>query len=131
MIYYLDSSAAAKLIFEEEHSSALVDFLGGGLASDISLQANCRLETELRRAANGIDAPQEKVTQVLGSVSLVLPDRTTFNSAGLLFGPHLRSLDAIHIVTALRVAADVFVTYDQRQAEAAETVGLEVQAPGT
>jgi len=46
--------------------------------------------------------------------------------------PRLRSLDAIHLATALSVRDDVgaFLTYDERLAEAAERHGLPVAAPG-
>ena len=45
--------------------------------------------------------------------------------------PSLRSLDAIHVVTALylRSSIDVFVSYDKRQASAARGEGLRVVAP--
>ena len=44
----------------------------------------------------------------------------------------LRSLDAIHIATALAVGdRDLqFVTYDERQADAARKAGLKVVQPG-
>ena len=43
----------------------------------------------------------------------------------------LRTLDAIHIATALAIGPtlDAFVTYDDRQAEAARTAGLAVVRP--
>ncbi len=42
----------------------------------------------------------------------------------------LRTLDAIHIATALALpGVDAFVTYDDRQAEAARLVGLPVIRP--
>ena len=43
----------------------------------------------------------------------------------------LRTLDAIHLATALSLDdhLDVFVTYDRRLAEAADRLGLEVVSP--
>jgi predicted nucleic acid-binding protein len=43
----------------------------------------------------------------------------------------MRTLDAIHLATALRSAADLdsFVTYDDRQAKAAVAAGLAVRSP--
>lgn len=43
----------------------------------------------------------------------------------------LRSLDALHLATALSVRDDVgiFVTYDERLAEAADDLGLRVAQP--
>jgi hypothetical protein len=42
----------------------------------------------------------------------------------------VRTLDAIHVATALAIeAVDAFVTYDDRQADAARAVGLPVVRP--
>jgi uncharacterized protein len=43
----------------------------------------------------------------------------------------LRTLDALHLATAVIIASelDAFVTYDKRLADAAAGVGLEVAAP--
>jgi uncharacterized protein len=45
----------------------------------------------------------------------------------------LRSLDAIHLASALSVREDLstFVAYDHRLSEAASAAGLRVLAPGT
>jgi hypothetical protein len=59
-------------------------------------------------------------------------DRLTLWRAGRIFEPHLRSFDAVHVVTALNVRPiDAFVTYDLRQAESALVEGLNVRSPGT
>jgi predicted nucleic acid-binding protein len=47
----------------------------------------------------------------------------------LLPGRNLRSLDALHVAAALRVGADVMITYDTRQADAAGASGLRVESP--
>ena len=53
-------------------------------------------------------------------------------SASRLPGRSLRSLDAIHLATALalRENLDIFVTYDKRLATVAEVHLLPVAAPG-
>ncbi len=51
--------------------------------------------------------------------------------AASMVHPHLGSLDAIHVATALALRPlAAFVTYDKRQAEAARAVGLVVRSPG-
>ena len=52
--------------------------------------------------------------------------------AGRLEPSSLRSLDAIHLASALALGheIDTFVTYDARQADAATALGLNVEAPG-
>jgi len=43
----------------------------------------------------------------------------------------LRSLDAIHLASALVIDADVVLTYDERLARACADNGLRVATPGT
>lgn len=130
MIHYVESSAAVKLIVEEDHSAALADALRDVLTSGGQPVSSYLLETELRRVISQAGLQQTLAGPVLDGFDLVLPDRAIFTQAGLLPGEHLRSLDAIHIATAIRVSADLFITYDQRQAEAAGQVGLAVCSPG-
>jgi hypothetical protein len=58
-------------------------------------------------------------------------ERLTLWRAGRIFEPHLRSLDAIHVMTALNLRPiDAFVTHDKRQALAARRAGLPTVSPG-
>ena len=82
------------------------------------------LETELRRLAVRSELPQAAVTALLERFDLLETDRSLYREAGLLPGPDLRSLDALHVAAALRLNADVMLTYDRRQITAAEAVGL-------
>lgn len=129
MIQYVETSAAAKLIVEEPSSRELAAHLDRAAADEDTLTSSMLLETELRRLGVRLDLPQKAITQVLDRIDLVEPDRTVHREAGLLSGRHLRSLDALHLAVALRVDADVMLTYDHRQAAAAETAGLRVAAP--
>lgn len=64
-------------------------------------------------------------------VALVPLEDALLEKATSLDPPPLRSLDALHLATALSVREDLgaFFTYDQRLAEAAEAHGLPVAAP--
>lgn len=64
-------------------------------------------------------------------VALVPLDDALLERATSLDPSSLRSLDALHLATALSIRGDlgVFFTYDQRLAEAAERHGLPVAAP--
>jgi hypothetical protein len=96
--------------------------------------------TEVTRGVRGRAATDPKVDLVLslGRAEIVLQritlqpiDRLTLWRAGRFFEPHLRSFDAVHVMTALNVRPiDAFVTYDLRQAEAAQVAGLNVRSPG-
>jgi len=127
--WYLDTSAAAKLLVDEPESGALVALLERAVDVGDDLGSSRLLETELRRLATRLSVPQEHVTLVLERLDLLLPDDTVFRDAGLLPGASLRSLDALHVAAALRWAADTVVTYDDRQALACRAVGLGVEAP--
>lgn len=129
MILYIETSAAAKLLVDEPASSRLAARLDGAVDQDEPLLSSMLLETELRRLAVRVDLAQAAVTHLLERFDLMETDRSLYREAGLLPGRHLRSLDALHLAAALRVGADVMVTYDRRQAEAADAAGLPVLAP--
>lgn len=129
MILYIETSAAVRLLVEESASSRLAARLEDAVAQDDAVLSSMLLETELRRLAVRVDLAQTAVTQLLERFDLVETDRSLYREAGLLPGRHLRSLDALHLAAALRAGADVMVTYDQRQASAADAAGLHVLAP--
>ncbi|NYF09752.1 hypothetical protein HDC94_000908 [Leifsonia sp. AK011] len=125
-VTYLDTSAAMKLVVEEVESEALVGELTAGARR---LAASWLLHTELHCAAGRhptIVAP-EAIASVLDATTLVDLTRGDLLSAGT-HAP-LRSNDAIHLATALRIGADEFVTYDDELARAAASAGLRVVAP--
>lgn len=128
MTVYLDTSAAAKLLVEEQESDALADYLDG-LEAQEDLVSSALLETELRRVAVREDLLQASVSEVLARVGLVEPGRSLFYEAGLLPGGTLRSLDALHLATALRLDAAVVVAYDVRLLTSARELGLDVVSP--
>lgn len=128
MSVYLDTSAAAKLLVEEQESDALARYLDGLDAED-DLSSSALLETELRRVAVRERLPQAAVSEVLARVALVEPGRSLFHEAGLLPGGTLRSMDALHLATALRLDAAVVVAYDVRLIESARALGLDVLSP--
>ena len=129
MRHYIDTSAAAKLLVEEGESDALVAFLERALEDGGAVGSSLLLETELRRLGIRLAIPQECVTLVLERLELLVPDGDVFRNAGLLPDAALRSLDALHVAAALRWGADGVVTYDERQATAARSVGLSVASP--
>jgi predicted nucleic acid-binding protein len=128
VILYIETSAAAKLLFAETETAALQTYLDELPDRDIVV-SSALMETELRRAVQREDAPQDSASAVLGRFPVVALDRSVFTQAGLLPGPALRSLDALHVAVALRVEAEVMITYDSRQIEAAEQVGMRTVSP--
>jgi predicted nucleic acid-binding protein len=129
-LLYLDASALVKLVVAEPESSALTEFLASWpdrLSSALSLT---EIPRALRRARFG-SAERQRAHRVLARISLVDVDRRILTTAASLEPPHLRTLDAIHLATALAVREDLagLVTYDRRLATAAERSDLEVFAP--
>lgn len=123
---YLDTSAAMKLLVEEAESESLVAELVG---SSRRLVASWLLHTELHCAAgrNSTIILLDAVATVLDVVNLVDVTRGDLLGAGT-HAP-LRSNDAIHLATALRLGVDEVVTYDDELARAAVSAGLRVVAP--
>ncbi|GAA1939362.1 type II toxin-antitoxin system VapC family toxin [Microbacterium aoyamense] len=130
MSVYVDSSAAVKLMAEEKESDALAHALEQAAETGTAIRSAALLETELRRAANRLSLSQEAVTVILEGIDLVDMPRSVFAEAGLVVGANLRSLDALHVVTALRCGPTTFISYDARQIEAARAAGLAVASPG-
>ncbi len=71
VILYIDTSAAAKLLVEEDASARLATHLDVAVAADDTVVSSMLLETELRRLAVRFDLAQSAVTQLLDRVDLV------------------------------------------------------------
>jgi len=85
---------------------------------------------ETRRAVSRRDHDPVHLTAVLERVEVFELDAGVSRHAGALVPASFRTLDAIHIATALAIpAVDAFVTYGDRQAAAARSVGLPVVRP--
>ena len=127
---YLDSSALVKLVVLEPESAALRAFLRGHSARLSSGLAEVEVPRALRQAGYG--APeQRRAVELLARVALVDVDRAIRRAAAAIAPANLRSLDAIHLATALSLGQDLtgIITYDQRLSEAAISADLEVWAP--
>ena len=126
---YLDSSAFVKLVVEETESTALRRFLAKGDARRVS---SALVRTESLRAVRhlGPDA-LATVRDGLRRVDLIVIDDRILDAAGSLEPQVLRTLDAIHLATALAVGDDLeaIVTYDERMIDAARFIGLSTVSP--
>lgn len=126
--WYVDTSAACKMLLEERESSELIEVIE---REEIRLAATWLVETELRRVANRVPAlSQAMVTDLLDEFDLHEVPASLFREAGLLPGASLRSLDALHLVAAVRIGVDAICTYDLRMQQSAEGLGLVVHTPG-
>ena len=131
MIVYVDTSAAMKLLVEEKESADLAAHLEQRREASDTLVASLLLHTELHCAANRRPEhiEHETVSDVLSVIALVDIESGDLTTAPLLPG-RLRSADAIHLATALRVNARAMVAYDAELRAAARTAGLDAVSPG-
>ena len=127
---YVDSSALLKLVVREAETSALESFF---LQCD-GLVASRLAELECRRAAHRASNARvrQRMDDVLESVYLLDITRAILDDAAEATPILLRSLDAIHLATALSIGEPQLqlVTYDDRLADAARAHGLSVVQPG-
>lgn len=129
MTLYLDTSALVKLLTIEAETPALRAYLVERPSERRVSSSLAR--TELRRAARRIDeALLPAAERLLTGLWLLRVADDLLDTAGRLGPAPVRSLDAIHLGSALRVAPlTSLVTYDSRMADAAGALGLPVAAP--
>ena len=129
MAFYLDTSAAAKLVVAEPASEA---FASWAAIHETHVVASDLLRTELLRATRRV-APDrmQRARAVLDALTLFNLTSATFERAATLDPEELRSLDALHLAAALELddELDGIVTYDDRMATAASFYGVAVIAP--
>lgn len=128
MIVYVDTSALMKLVRPEEHSAALRGWLA---AHDPTLVTSTIGAVELRRAAARVGASSVPVAEaVIARTRLVQAQPATLDLAARLAPPALRTLDAIHLATAVMIGdLDAVLCYDRRLGAAFERIGITVEAP--
>jgi predicted nucleic acid-binding protein len=124
---YVDSSAFVKLIVREPESEAMLAAVG-----DKSLASSALLEVEAVRAVRRRQPDDEPtVREWLAEFDLVEISAEIRESASTLADPHTRSLDAIHLATALSLGDHLgaFFVYDRKLIAAAQAHGLPVSVP--
>jgi predicted nucleic acid-binding protein len=127
---YLDSSAVAKLVLSEPESPALLEALSAW--PDLVSSALSRVEVlrAVRRARAGVDV-EARAEGVLDRIALRPISEDVLSRAIAIDPETLRSLDAIHLATALSFGEELesFVAYDAALSSAARDAGLDVLAP--
>jgi uncharacterized protein len=122
---YLDTSAYVKLPLEEAgHEQLRVELSRwDGYVSSMLLGVEAIRACSRKSSIGARDA-----RSWLESVSLMPLDDFVLDMATTLLPPTLRTLDALHIATALTIREEVgaFFTYDSRLREAAAEQGLPI-----
>ena len=127
---YLDASALVKLVVAEPESPALLQLLRAWPVRVSSALSLAEVPRALRRAGFSAGA-RRRARDVLARINLVDIDRRVLAGAAALDPAALRTLDAIHLATALSLREDLqaVVSYDRRLTAAAQRAQLEVLAP--
>ena len=124
----MDTSAYVKLIVDEPQSAAL----HRELARWPEWTSSALLGVEAVRACRRLGAAvADSAEASLSDIALVPMDDEVLTIARRLNPSELRSLDAIHLATALSIGADLgaLFSYDDRLTAAAIAAGLCVLAP--
>ena len=127
-VTYLDSSAINKLVQPEPESDALRLYLAARPNRATSMVGKVEV---LRFAQRYSPAATAAAELILGAMTLIELDSPLAGTASGLPPAVLRSLDAIHVASALSFGDQLagVVTYDVRMQEAARAAGLNVAAP--
>jgi uncharacterized protein len=127
-VVYLDTSALGRVLLGEPDAPAILR----DLAAFDQRVASRLLRVELRRLALR-QGRLHDADQLLGGLALLPVDEPLLAAAETVPPATVATLDAIHLVTALRLASadrlDAIMTYDVRLADGARRHGITVLAP--
>ena len=131
MRIYLDSSALVKLVQREAESEALQRFLRKYRDDRLATSTLARVEVVRAVLPGGPNAVASARRQLSRLDQISLKTELLDRAATLTTGMLLRSLDAIHLSSAQVIGAELraIVTYDERMAAIATSLGLVVEAP--
>lgn len=116
-------------MIEEAESAALERHL----MSDDVLATSRIAVVEVSRAtalANPSEEVRQEMDKLLASCALIAVSAHVLRAARELAAATVRTLDAIHLASALRIEADELLAYDRRLLTAAGEHGLKVASPG-
>ncbi len=125
---FLDTSVAGNLLVDGPGTQGSKELF----ASNQPLLGSSSMIAELLRLATRQDVDHRRAEALLARVQLLTVDDTVHREAGRLITPGtwILAAEAIHLVCALRLAQDEFLTYDRVQARGAGSLGMTVRSPG-
>jgi predicted nucleic acid-binding protein len=128
-VIYLDASAIVKLVIEEAETDALRGWLRRRRAPRVTSDLT-RVEVP-RACMRARPTALLEAQRAVARLSTVPLTRELLASAAALQPPGLRSLDAVHLASALAVRGQLraFVAYDDRLVDAARAHDLPVERP--
>jgi uncharacterized protein len=130
---YVDSSALIKRAIEEPESDPLDEALEEHVAADDVLVVSSLAWVEVTRAIRATADPESDVNDIIETALSGIAERSitadVVSLARRINPKSPRSLEAIHLATAVLVDADLMITYDNRLEAAARDNGLAVARP--
>lgn len=136
---YLDTSAILKLLRRETETDALIGHLETYAKQELITSALTTVETARALVAVGATTVADDSVRDSGRINLtenvtiptIAITGAILDRARALPPAVLRSLDAIHVATAMLLGAELdhVITYDRRMTAAAEAAGLQTAAP--
>ncbi len=138
MRVYFDSSALIKRSVQEAESDAVEAAFDRYLAEDAVIissslawvEVSRALRTRLDGGSYGEDEIHDAVDGALTGVAERLITGEVIGLARRVAPPILRTLDAIHLATAIVLDVDEVVVYDDRLIDACRSNGLTTVMPG-
>ncbi len=131
--WYLDTSAATKLVLAEAESAALRAWCDRSRSTGGRIVISDLVRAELLRAVGRHDPDLLPLAdRTAARFDRLRLTRDDFDRATAIEPPALRTLDALHLAAALQLGAALagVVTYGVRLAEAADLRGVARTAPG-
>ena len=126
--YYLDSSVAIHVLAGTRSASAWFD---ATTAEPTATVISSRLlRTELTRTLRRLGEEPQRRDEILDHVGTIPLDHAVLLEAEAIV-PHIKTLDAIHLASALRSAAEdiIVCTHDETMKAVATMMGMAVHDP--
>lgn len=127
---YADASALVKLLLREPETRALNDYLGDPrpqlTTSRLAVVEVTRAVTIARPEPDALD----NAARLFRACVLLEVTGTILHQAAALSSDRLRSLDAIHLASIVRLDAHEVLAYDRRLTREARRLGYPVAHPG-
>lgn len=124
-----DSSALVKLIVAEPETEALTRYWNESEVRVASRLADVEIHRFIVRTGARPEA-YRRAEVMLGLVDIVSLGEDVLRLARALPPAGLRTLDAIHLASAITLGPEtVLVTYDRRLADAGSSAGVQVHSP--
>ncbi len=126
--YYLDTSVAGRIVLG--HSAAAIKWFAQAVDNEELLVSSRLLRTELTRLLRREGLPLSRRAEIIDRLATIPVDHATLMAAEAIV-PHVKTLDAIHLASALQSGLDdlVIVSHDRNMSQVAQELGFEAFDP--